>query len=171
MQADFMPPEQRGDPVIQDVHCLQLCAAAPDVLWVQHHNARYRSADAGQSWQDISAGPLSAFGFAVAAHPADPNCAWFVPAVKDEFRYPVDARLQVLISRDAGQTFAQLRQGLPQQESYDLVYRHALACDSSGTQLAFASTTGGLWYSFDGGTRFAALELRLPPVTALRFAA
>ena len=38
--------------------------------------------------------------FAVAVHPRDADTAWFVPAVKDEKRYPVDARLVVARTRD-----------------------------------------------------------------------
>ncbi|HJZ54012.1 MAG TPA: hypothetical protein VKE74_03600, partial [Gemmataceae bacterium] len=68
-------------------------------------------------------------------------------------------------------TFEVLRDGLPQEHCYDLVYRHALAIDETGRRLAIGSTTGGLWVSEDGGDHWQAPPVRLPPVHAVRFAA
>ncbi len=169
MDNEYMPPDQRDDPIAQDIHQLAHCAARPKVMWCQHHSGIYRSEDAGESWHLLPAARPSGFGFAVVAHPADPKTAWFVPAVKDEQRIPVDGKLVVSRTRDGGRSFEVLRQGLPQQHAYDLVYRHALAVDETGERLAFGSTSGGLWISEDGGERWAAPEMRLPPVAAVRF--
>jgi hypothetical protein len=54
-------------------------------------------------------------------------------------------------SHDGGKNFDILTNGLPQRDAYDIVYRHAMAIDASGTRLAFGSTTGGLWVSEDQG--------------------
>ena len=113
----------------------------------------------------------SKFGFAVAAHPHDPDTAWFVPAVKDERRIPVDGKVVVARARDGGRSFEVLRKGLPQHHAYDLVWRHALAVDASGERLAFGSTSGGLWISEDGGDAWSMPEARLPPISAVRFVA
>ena len=118
----------------------------------------------------MTAAKPSAFGFAVAAHPRDPKTAWFVPAIKDEKRYPVDAKIVVSRTRDGGKSFEVLHKGLPQRHAYDLVYRHALAVDETGERLAFGSTSGGLWISEDGGDSWATPDARLPPVAAVRFA-
>ncbi|WP_446914393.1 hypothetical protein, partial [Klebsiella pneumoniae] len=91
------------------------------------------------------------FGFAVAAHPHDPETAWFVPAVKDECRVPVDGRLVVSRTGDGGRSFQAFGDGLPAFGCYDLVYRHALDVDDTGERLAIGSTTGNLWTSEDGG--------------------
>lgn len=99
-----------------------------------------------------------------------PDTAWFVPAIKDERRYPVDGQLVVARTRDGGDSFEVLRAGLPQQHAYDLVYRHALAVDGSGDRLAFGSTTGGVWTTADQGDRWQQLPARLPPIHALAFA-
>ena len=82
---------------------------------------------------------------------------------------PVDGRLVVSRTRDGGETFEILREGLPQRHAYDLVYRHALAVDETGQRLAFGSTTGGLWVSENGGETWTAPDMRLPPVAAVRF--
>ena len=168
MRADFMPPEQAGDPNIQDPHRIVRCAAAPEVLWCQHHCGIWRSTDNAASRQEVKA-PVSSFGFAVAVHPQDPDTAWFVPAIKDEKRVPVDGALVVNRTRDGGRTFETLRAGLPQQDTYDLVYRHGLEVSADGQSLLMGSTTGGLWASSDGGDHWQTVSLNLPPIAAVRF--
>ena len=113
--------------------------------------------------------PPSSFGFAVAVHPREPDTAWFVPAVKDERRIPVDGKLVVTRTRDGGETFDVLREGLPQRHAYDLVYRHGSAVDDSGDRLAFATTTGGLYVSEDQGDHWLEISHALPPAHAVRF--
>jgi hypothetical protein len=186
MRAEFMPPERQFEPNVQDPHLIVQCPASPDVLWAQHHNGIFKSTDRAGSWTEIDVrgapgaptppggegGPglrTSAFGFAVAVHPNDPDTAWFVPAVKDEKRYAVDGRVLVNRTRDGGKTFEAMTQGLPQTHAYDLVYRHALDVDESGERLAFGSTTGSLWISENGGDSWQTVSSNLPPIHAVRF--
>ncbi|MCA8272826.1 exo-alpha-sialidase [Burkholderia sp. AU30280] len=168
MEADYMPPERRGEPNMQDPHRVVQCAASPDVLWTQHHCAIFRSTDGAEHWRRIDAQP-SSFGFAVAVHPHEPDTAWFVPAVKDACRIPVDGRFVVTRTRDGGRSFEQFANGLPSAPAYDLVYRHGLAIDDTGTRLAMGSTTGGLWTSGDGGENWRLVSAHLPPVYCVRF--
>ena len=169
MRAAYMPPERADDPDIQDPHAIVRCAAQTDVLWCQHHNGIWRSTNGGALWREVTGVPLSSFGFAVAAHPGDPQTAWFVPAIKDECRLPVGGALAVNRTRDGGASFETLRAGLPQSDCYDLVYRHALAVDSAGRGLLMGSTTGGLWASDDAGDHWTQLPARLPPIYAVKF--
>lgn len=170
MRAEYMPPDMANDPEIQDPHRIVYCLAKPDHLWTQHHNGIFRSQDGGSSWQEIGTAQPSAFGFAVAVHPTNPNIAWFVPAQKDECRIPVDGRFVVSRTRDGGQTFDILSQGLPQDHAYHLVYRHCLEVDSTGQRLAMGSTTGGLWISDTAGETWQCLSRDLPPIYCVRFA-
>lgn len=170
MRADFLPPEQAGHRNTQDPHRMVQCAAAPEVLWVQHHCSIYRSTDGAASWQEKPKGQPSVFGFAVAVHPQEPARAWFVPAVKDEMRVPVDGRFVVSRTRDGGETFDVLDSGLPDRHAYHLVYRHGLDVDRSGHRLAMGSTTGGLWVSENGGDRWQLISGDLPPIYCVRFA-
>jgi hypothetical protein len=170
MRAAYMPPERANDPNIQDVHHMVQCAAQRDVFWAQHHNGVFVSRDGARQWHEIERVPPSEFGFAVAVHPRDGGTAWFVPAIKDERRVPVDGALVVSRTRDGGASFDVLREGLPQQHAYDLVYRHGLAIDRGGERLVFGSTTGGLWISEDQGDHWQGLDARLPPVHAVTFA-
>jgi hypothetical protein len=169
MRAEYVPPELVHDPIAQDVHCLARCAAAPERMWVQHHNGIFVSSDEGRNFTEISGVEPSVFGFPVVAHPRDRDTAWFVPEIKDEKRIPRDGRLVVNRTRDGGRTFQTLMRGLPQTHAYDVVYRHALTIDDSGDRLAFGSTTGGLWVTEDGGDRWAMVSHTLPPVYAVRF--
>jgi photosystem II stability/assembly factor-like uncharacterized protein len=170
MFAEFMPPELQRDPDIQDPHMMVQCPGDPDYLWVQHHNGIFRTRNGGQKWEVIPDAKPSVFGFGVAVHPKDGNAAWFVPAIKDERRVPVDGRFVVSRTRDGGKTFEVLTNGLPRENAYDLVYRHALAIDDTGNRLAIGSTTGGLWVSENQGDRWLQVPARLPPVQAVRFA-
>lgn len=169
MFAEYMPPEGRDDPAVQDPHRMVRCPANPDVLWVQHHNGVFRSTDNAVTWEHVTGLAPSSFGFGVAVHPHDPLTAWFVPGIKDETRYPVDARLSVTRTRDGGQTCDVLRNGLPQEHCYDLVYRHALDIDHTGERLAIGSTTGHVWTTHNGGDDWQQLPSHLPPIYALQF--
>lgn len=170
MFAAYMPPPRREDEAIQDPHRLAQCAAAPERVWCQHHNGVFRSDDGGATWNEIANVEPSVFGFAVAAHPKDPDTAWLVPAVKDETRVPVDAKVVVARTRDGGKTWKVLDRGLPSPPAYDITFRHALDVDASGDRLAFGSTTGGLWITEDGGDAWTCVSSHLPPVYAVRFA-
>jgi hypothetical protein len=170
MRAEYMPPELAHDPVSQDVHCLAQCAAAPERMWVQHHNGIFVSSDEGQNFTEIKGVEPSVFGFPVVVHPNDPDTAWFVPEIKDEKRVPREGKLIVTRTRDGGKSFDILTEGLPQTHAYDVVYRHALAIDPAGERLAFGSTTGGLWVSENQGDRWSCISHTLPPIYAVRFA-
>jgi hypothetical protein len=170
MYAEYMPPKLRHNPIVQDVHRLAHCAGHPEIVWCQHHNGVFRSEDAGTTWREVTAIQPSKFGFAVAAHPSDPKTAWFVPAIKDGRRIPMDGQVVVARTRDAGRSFEVLRRGLPQRHAYDLVWRHGLAVDETGELLALGSTSGGLWISEDAGDSSTMPEVRLPPIAVVRFA-
>jgi hypothetical protein len=169
MRAAYMPPEQADSPNTQDPHAIVRCAAAPEVLWCQHHNGIWRSTDNARTWHEITGSPVSSFGFAVAVHPRQAGTAWFVPARSDECRVPVDGAMAVARTRDGGKSFDTLRAGLPQQHCYDLVYRHGLAVAPDGNTLLMGSTTGSLWGSVDAGDTWQAVTAHLPPIHAVRF--
>jgi photosystem II stability/assembly factor-like uncharacterized protein len=166
--ATYMPPDQQRVRDAQDPHRVARCAANPDVMWMQHHCGIFRSTDAGAHWVQLKP-PGDDFGFAVAAHPKDPQIAWFVPAIKDEMRMPRDGALAVTRTRDGGMTWDTFREGLPQRDAYDLIYRHGLEVDATGARLVMGSTTGALWVSETGGEGWQLVNAHLPPIYAVRF--
>jgi hypothetical protein len=171
LRAEYMPPNLAHDPVTQDPHRLARCVAAPDTLWIQHHNGVFVSKDGGQQWTELTTARPTGFGFAVVAHPRDAKTAWFVPADDDQCRVPVESKLVVSRTRDGGESFEVLSRGLPGPHAYDIVYRHALDIDGEGRMLAMGSTTGGFWVSENEGDDWTCLSQSLPPVYCVRFAA
>jgi photosystem II stability/assembly factor-like uncharacterized protein len=83
---------------------------------------------------------------------------------------PRDGAMAVTRTRDGGRSWETLRAGLPQKDAFDLIYRHGLDVDETGTRLAMGSTTGGLWVSDDAGENWQLVNAHLPPVYAVRFA-
>lgn len=145
------------------------CPAAFDRLWAQQQSGIWRSNDGARSWSEIKQAGPSTFGFAVAVHPRDPNTAYFVPAISEQQQVPVDGRVVVTRTRDGGESFDVLRNGLPQTHAYDLVRPHALELDDSGELLGLGSTTGNLWISEDAGDHFITVSTQLPPISAVCF--
>jgi hypothetical protein len=170
MRADYMPPELSYKEEAQDPHRIVRAEGSPEVMWCQHHSGMWRSDNGGRNWQEITGVPVSNFGFAVAAHPQDGATAWFAPAEADQRRIPVGAALAVTRTRDGGKTFEVLREGLPQQHCYDLVYRHGMAVDDDARTLLMGSTSGGVWMSEDGGDHWRTVSTTMPPVYAVCFA-
>ena len=168
MFAEYMPPESREDPAIQDPHRLSWCGADRRRIWCQHHNGFFRSDDGGRTWTALDV-PPSSFGFAVAAHPHDPGTAWSVPLVKDECRVPVDRRMVVARTRDGGASWESVGRGLPAGDSFAMVYRHGLDVHHTGDILAMATTTGALWVSEDRGDSWDLITAQLAPVYCVRF--
>lgn len=169
MRANFLPEDQQFDPDSQDPHCIVQSPTNPDVMWCQHHCGIFKTTQGCGHWEEIHDVKPSTFGFAVAVHPTDPQRAWFVPAQLDQKRQPVDGQVVVTRTTDGGKSFEVLREGLPQEYAYDLVYRHALDVDATGDRLAFGSTTGSLWVTEDQGDSFMQVSGHLPPVYAVRF--
>jgi photosystem II stability/assembly factor-like uncharacterized protein len=167
LRADFLPnPDSE---VGQDAHVMAVCASHPDVLWQQNHCGIFRSADGGASWDDISQkGGPAYFGFAIAADERDPDTAWVVPADSDERRMAIDGALCVCRTEDGGKSWTTLRNGLPQENCYDVAFRHAL--DVTGDRLAFGTTTGNVFVSDDRGESWQCIGNYFPPVYSVRFA-
>ncbi len=169
LRFDYAEGDEAYDPVSQDPHYMVQCRDQPDNYWIQHHNGIFKSTDGAKTFTEINEAGPSVFGFGVAVHPQDPNTAWFAPAIKDEQRIPVNGELVVTRTRDGGNRFDVLKNGLPQEHAYDLVYRHGLAIDSTGDQLAFGSTTGSLWATADQGDQWTTLSSTLPPIYSVGF--
>ena len=167
--ARYMPPDLQEDLVTQDPHRLVQNRTDPGVMWIQHHNGIFHSTNGGLEWREMTHAAPSPFGFAVATHPHDPQTAWFVPAVKDEVRVPVDGKFVVTRTTDGGRSFTAHGAGLPAEDAFELVYRHGLDVASDGRTLAMGTTTGGLWISEDGGETWDCLSTHLAPIYCVRF--
>jgi photosystem II stability/assembly factor-like uncharacterized protein len=133
-----------------DPHGLLICEANPDVLWQQNHCGIFRSADAGANWQNVTdENGIADYGFAMVIDHADPNRAWVIPVRNDVERVPHDLALCVCRTDDGGHSWQAIREGLPQEYCFDIVFRHSFAIAKN--RLAFGTTTGNLYVSEDKG--------------------
>jgi photosystem II stability/assembly factor-like uncharacterized protein len=137
------------------------------VLWQQNHCGVFRSTDAGQNWLDISFDKVK-FGFPIISDSHDAHTAWVVPGISDEKRMAIDGALFVGRTEDGGESWQELRQGLPQENCYDIVFRHAI--DIDGETLVFGSTTGTIFLSDNRGDNWQCLGSSFPPIYSVRFA-
>lgn len=150
-----------------DTHLIQICRGQPDHVWQQNHVGVYYSADGARTWTKVSAPDQGVhFGFPVATDARDGRVAWVVPGHSDQQRTTIGGGLFVARTSDGGATWEQLRRGLPQDEAYDVVYRHALAADRD--TVAFGSTTGNLYVSDDHGDSWQVVANNLPPIYSVR---
>ncbi len=160
-------PDPTAEWAGHDPHALVLCPAQPNHVWQQNHCGVFTSSDSAASWRKVSHPHQGVhFGFPVAVDDADGRTAWVVPGVADSHRTAINGALFVAHTKDGGESWEQLRQGLPQEHAYDVVYRHALAIQ--GDLLAFGSTTGNVYVSEDRGHRWQAVANNLPPVYSVR---
>ncbi|HYI69849.1 MAG TPA: sialidase family protein [Skermanella sp.] len=168
-RADFMPEDQRYPEFGQCVHCLVMAPGMPDRLYQQNHCGMYRSDDGGRQWTSIEAGLPSSFGFPAAAHPRDPSTLYLLPLNGDSAgRYVPDGKAAVWRTRDGGETWEDLRDGLPQGNTYFGVLRQAMATDRlEPAGVYFGTSTGSLYASADEGDSWTCVAQHLPTVLSV----
>ncbi|KAB2885848.1 MAG: exo-alpha-sialidase [Albidovulum sp.] len=153
-------------------HCVHNMMRAPgtaDVLYQQNHHGVWRSPDGGRSWEDVTAGLPSTFGFPIRVHPRDPDTLWTLPLNGDtQGRFPPGAAAAVWRSRDGGRTWKDLREGLPQKGCYFTVLRQAMAGDArEPAGLYFGTNSGSVFASRDEGESWHEIARHLPTILAV----
>ena len=166
LKAAYLP--NPAAEVGHDPHMMHACKLTPDVLWQQNHCGIFRSVNGGQEWMDVS-GPdqFPHYGFALAIDEEDPLKAWVIPAESDEVRQPRDLALQVHMTKDGGQHWQALTNGLPQEHCFDLVFRHAFAFQKPF--MVFGTTNGNLFLSDDEGMNWQHHSAHLARISAVCF--
>ena len=168
-RADFLPEGENYPEFGQCVHCLVMAPGMPERLYQQNHCGMYRSDDGGQRWESIEAGLPSSFGFPAAAHPRDPSTLYLLPLNGDSAgRCVPDAKAAVWRTRDGGGTWEDLRNGLPQGNTYFGVLRQAMATDRlEPAGVYFGTSTGTLFASADEGDSWTCVAQHLPTILSV----
>ncbi len=165
-RAEFMP--EKYPEFGQCVHKLLISAGDSGLLFQQNHCGVYRSADAGDTWEEITAGLPSDFGFPLGVHPREPETIYVLPLQGAEFRCPPDGQLRVFRSRDGGKTWQPLAKGLPEEKVFAGVLREGMAVDDADPAgIYFATNTGKIFASSDEGDSWQVLADNLPPISSV----
>jgi photosystem II stability/assembly factor-like uncharacterized protein len=150
------------------VHNLAMHPSKPGVLFMQKHWDVMRSDNGGDSWHEISGNLPSDFGFPISVHAHEPETIYVVPIKSDMQHFPPDGKLRVYRSRNGGNEWEALTNGLPQENCYVNVLRDAMSIDTLDSCGIYFGTTGGQVYaSADSGDTWAPIVRDLPAVLSV----
>ena len=169
IRNDYLPEGQQYPEYGQCVHSIALAPGKPDRLYQQNHCGMYRSDDGGREWLSIESGLPSTFGFPSAVHPRDPDTLFLIPLNGDtKGRYMPDGKAAVWRTRDAGETWEDLRRGLPQENVFFGVLRQAMATDPlEPFGLYFGTSSGELYASGDEGESWTCIAEHMPTISSV----
>lgn len=171
IRAEFLPANQQYPEFGQCVHKIDRHPSRPERLFLQNHGGVYRSDDHAATWQYIADGLPADFGFPIVVHPHQPDTVHVFPLGGSGQRYPVDGRARVWRSRDAGETWEPLGDGLP-EDFFVGVMRDAMWADAHDVPgLYLGARNGSVWASADEGSTWAEAVRNLPDVMVVRAAA
>jgi hypothetical protein len=104
--------------------------------------------------------------------PADPDSAYVIPLVADMDRTTPEGKVRVFETRDAGASWIERGDGLPQDDAYLTILRQAFGGSGSGPnmELYFGATSGDVFGSTDAGASWFTAATKLPPVHSVRTA-
>jgi hypothetical protein len=167
LRASVIPNTASACMPSRELRAYRRAALPAEPLW--HVSFRRRRQGVGES---IENGLPSSFGFPVVVHPRDPDTVFLIPLNGDSAgRYVPDARAAVWRSRDAGKTWQDLRNGLPQQDAYLCILRQAFAADTlDRAGLYFGSNSGSLFASADEGESWRQIAQHLPIIFSVETA-
>ena len=155
------------------VHGLAHNPLDADRIYRQDHRGMFRSLNGGDTWERIenglpmgqlSEGPQCAFGFAIELDPAS-GYGFAFPLAGDDFRYPPEGCVRVYRTRDGGDSWEGLDQGLPTEPRYANVLRGAMSVDKLDPCGVYVGTTAGhVFASRDRGDSWIELPCTLPKI-------
>lgn len=168
IRADFMPEDMQYPEFGQCVHKISRHPERPERLYLQNHGGVYRSDDEGDAWTSIADGLPSDFGFCITVHPREPDTIWVFPIGGGDNRFPPGGKARVWRSRDAGDSWTELGEGLPDR-FHVAVMRDAMCTDDHESPgLYFGARNGSIFASLDAGDTWTDIVRDLPDVCSVR---
>ncbi|MCI0841939.1 MAG: exo-alpha-sialidase [Chloroflexi bacterium] len=177
VRADFMP--ERFPEFGQCPHKVLKHAARADLLYQQNHCGVFRTDDAGDTWQDITEGLPSRFGFVLGLHSKDPDTLYVISEdnvmadgeVGGGYRIVSEAKFRVFRSRNGGADWTPMTKGLPQRNAFLHCMREGMATDPfESCGIYVGTTTGQIFYSRDDGDSWEMMVDNLPPINSVECA-
>jgi photosystem II stability/assembly factor-like uncharacterized protein len=152
-----------------NVHRLVMHPRAPGRLYRQCYNGTYRSDDGARSWTEITEGLPSDFGYAIVVDPRGPDTVFQIPESSAHLRMPVDGKLRVYRSTDAGSTWESVSRGLPDEHVYVTVLREAMDAAAAEPCGLYFGTSGGQLFAGDGDEgRWRQVAAFLPRILSVK---
>lgn len=157
------------------IHCLAHDPQNADVIYRQDHRGMYLTENGGDSWRLIENGLPQAtlsddhvcvFGFPVVYDPKSKS-AFAIPLDGENFRFPHEGKLRVFRTRDQGESWQSVSNGLP-ETSYSSILRGAMCRDDMDPcGVYFGSTAGEVFLSNDCGDHWQKLPQTFPRVLSV----
>jgi photosystem II stability/assembly factor-like uncharacterized protein len=161
---DYSKPD---DPTYRDTHRIELHPKFPEIAYLTTGVGTYRSGDGGRHWSALTRrGSRLGYPDFILLDPEDPDILYVAGAEKSPSQWPGDgtANSAVLKSSDGGQSWHELRNGLPDpiESSIEAMGRHVWP---GGTMLSIATAKGEVYTSDDGGEHWVPVVQDLAPVS------
>jgi hypothetical protein len=159
-----------------DPHCVRMCPSNPDRLYQQNHCGIYRLDRPAEEWVRVGRKMpkrVGDVGFPMVVHPRDADRLWVFPMDGGSVwpRTSPDGIPAVYTTRNGGNTWQRLDNGLPPQQAWWTVKRQAMTADAHDpVGLYFGTTSGELWGSRDEGARWTNIAQHLPEIFAVEAA-
>jgi photosystem II stability/assembly factor-like uncharacterized protein len=152
-----------------NIHRLVMHPARPDRLYRQCYSGVYRSDDGGDHWTEITGNLPSDFGYALVCDPADPDIAWQIPVSSSHMRTVPDGCLRVYRTRNAGDSWESVSDGLPDRHVYVSVLREAMDfAPGEAGGVYFGTTAGQVFARHHAQAAWQSAADYLPRVLSLR---
>jgi hypothetical protein len=167
VRVSFLP--EKSPPFGQCVHKIILDPANPNIVYRQDHDGIFVSRNRGDHWIRIGRALDHDFGFVVGAPSARPGEAYFVP-LNPMPRLTLGNQLQVYRWSEKGRSWSPLVAKGQFPGGFGN-HRDALATDDFDPPgIYFGTNNGNLFWSSNGGQKWAAVPYQFPSIHSVTVA-